>query len=153
MKRLVWMVSVVALTVVALLATSRRFAAGSQAHNGAGAVSPEDVTLGSTTRGVVFATAAINSDGTVANCFTCNRANTHIAEGPGTYQVAFNQNVQATNGWSRWVQVDTLSTGSITNVSCTTADRAGVPTAVWVACFNNMTGVETPTSFFLFVAR
>jgi hypothetical protein len=153
MKRLVWTVSVVALTVVASLTTSRRFAAGSQAHNGGGEVSPEDVTLSSTTRGVVFATAAINPDGTVANCFTCNKSLTGIAEGPGTYQVFFNQNVQANNGWSRWVQVDTLSTGSIANVSCTTADRAGHANAVWVACFNNQTGVETPTSFFLFVAR
>jgi hypothetical protein len=150
MKRLVWVVPVVALAALVLFTASRRFSAGSRSNNGD--VSPEDITLGSATRGVVFYTAAINPDATVANCFNCNRGTTlHLAT--GEYQIEFNTNVQATNGWSRWVQVDTLNIGSISNVSCTTADRAGVSTAVWVACFDNSTGAPKDTSFFLFVAR
>jgi hypothetical protein len=148
MKRYVWVVPVVALAALVLFTASRRFAAGSRSDNGD--VTPE-VTLGAATRGVVFATAAINSNGTVASCFTCNRGNT-VHLGTGVYQVGFNTNVQATNGWSRWLQVDTLSTGSISNVSCTTADRAGLPSGVFVLCTNGA-GVDTDTSFFLFVAR
>ena len=91
------------------------------------------------TRGVVFATAAINSNGTVANCFTCNRGNT-VHLGTGLYQVGFNQTVTANGGWSRWLQVDTLTTGSISNVSCTTADRAVLPSGVFVECSDNATG-------------
>ena len=85
--------------------------------------------------------------------FNCLASHT-IHLGTGTYQVGFNTGgtLTANNGWSRWVQVDTLSTGSISNVSCTTADRSGVPTAIWVSCFNGA-GVATDTSFFLFVAR
>jgi hypothetical protein len=149
MKRYIWVVPVVALAAVVLFTASRRFSAGSRSINGD--VTPE-VTLGQATRGVVFATAAINSNGSVANCFTCNRGNTGLL-GTGAYQVAFNQNVQANNGWSRWLQVDTLTTGSISNVSCTTADRAGTPSAVFVLCSDNMTGNPVNTSFFLFVAR
>jgi hypothetical protein len=149
MKRLVWVVPVVALAAVVLFTASRHFSAGSRSENGD--VAPADVALGLTTRGVVFATAAINFDGTVANCFTCNRSNT-VHLGTGVYQVGFNTNVQATNGWSRWVQVDTLSTGSISGVSCTTADRAGVPSGVFVLC-TNAAGADQDTSFFLFVAR
>ena|SRR5271167_1116518 len=149
MKRYIWVVPVVALAALVLFTASRRFAAGSRSINGD--VSPEDVTLGAATRGVVFATAAINRDGTVASCFTCNRSNT-VHLGTGVYQVGFNTNVQATNGWSRWVQVDTLSTGSIFGVSCTTADRAGLATGVFVLCVDTA-GADTDTSFFLFVAR
>jgi hypothetical protein len=113
---------------------------------------PGSVNLANATRGVVFQTAAINSDGTVANCFGCNKATTlHL--GPGQYQVGFGGNVTANNGWSRWVQVDTLTTENITNVSCTTADRVLVTTAVFIVCYTNNTGALTDTSFFLFVAR
>jgi hypothetical protein len=153
MKRLVWVVPVVALAAVVLFTASRRFAARSESHNG-GDVASADVTItGGTNRGVVFYTAAINSNATVASCFGCNKSLTLQPEGTGTYQVAFNQNVTANSGFSRWVQVDTLTTGSTINVSCTTADRSGVTTAVWVECFNNMTGAPENTSFFLFVAR
>jgi hypothetical protein len=97
-------------------------------------------------------TAAINFDGAIANCFGCNKTNTrHVST--GEYQIGFNTNVQATNGWSRWVQVDPLQALGIDNVSCTTADRAGLTTGVWVACYNNSTGALEDTSFFLFVAR
>jgi len=150
MKRYIWVVPVVVLAAVVMFTASRRVAAGSQSYNGD--VRPQAVTLGQATRGVVFATAAINSNGTVANCFTCNRATT-FRLGTGIYQVGFNQNVQATNGWSRWLQVDTLTTGSISNVSCTTADRAGLTSGVFVLCSNNSTGATEDTSFFLFVAR
>ncbi len=109
------------------------------------------------TRGVVFFTAAINSDGTIGACFGCNAANTQKI-GVGTYQLDFGQNVQAINGWSRWVQPDTLTTGT-ENAWCNTADRAGDNNAVWVNCQTSggpgSQGNSKPvdTSFFLFVAR
>jgi hypothetical protein len=150
MKRYAWGLSIMAVVLVAVAIVARPVRAAS-GDNGGGGFSP--AALGATTRGVVYYTAAINGDGSVAACFLCNKTNTvHIAT--GQYQVAFNQgNVTANNGYSRWVQVDTLTTGSINNVSCTTADRAAVPAAVWVACFNGTTGAATDTSFFLFVAR
>jgi hypothetical protein len=59
------------------------------------------IALNAPTRGVVFKTAAINSDGTRAQSF---RAVASIHLGTGTYQVTFDENVQALNGFSRWVQ-------------------------------------------------
>lgn len=109
-----------------------------------------EIVLPVPTRGVVFKTAAINSNGTIANCFRCASA---ASLGGGAYQVIFDENVQAANGWSRWVQVDTLTTGSIDNVSCTTADRSGNVNGVFVFCHTGNTNASTPTSFFLFVAR
>ena len=71
-----------------------------------------------------------------------------------TCQVIFDEpNVQAANGWSRWLQVDTLGRNFWINRSCTTADRAGHVNGVWVSCFDNQTGAPADTSFFLFVAR
>ena len=152
MKRLLWVLSVVALTTVAFFTASRHFAVSSESHNGDGAV-PEDVTLEAATRGMVRATAAINSNGTVASCFGCNRSSTGRV-GTGEYQVIFNEpNVQAANGWSRWLQVDTLGKNFWINRSCTTADRTGHVNGVWVSCFDNQTGAPADTSFFLFVAR
>jgi hypothetical protein len=115
------------------------------------------VTLPQPTRGVVFFTAAINTDGSIASCFGCNVPNTKRV-GVGEYQIDFGQNVQAANGWSRWVQADTLTTGT-ENAYCNTADRAGDVNAVWVNCqtpggpgsMGNSKPVDT--SFFLFVAR
>lgn len=108
-------------------------------------------------RGVVFFTAAINSDGSVASCFGCNTANTkRIAT--GEYQIDFGQNVQAVNGWSRWVQADTLTIGD-ENAWCNTADRFQNSNAVWVNCQTSggpsSQGNSKPAdaSFFLFVAR
>jgi opacity protein-like surface antigen len=109
------------------------------------------------TRGVVFFTAAINSDGTIGGCFGCNTTNTKRL-GVGVYQIDFGQNIQAINGWSRWVQVDTLTTGT-ENAWCNTADRAGDSNAVWVNCQTSggpgSMGNSKPVdaSFFLFVAR
>ncbi|MCA1458933.1 hypothetical protein I6F35_38430 [Bradyrhizobium sp. BRP22] len=101
------------------------------------------------TRGVVFFTAAINSDGSIASCFGCNTANTKKL-GVGEYQIDFGQNIQAIKGWSRWVQADTLTIGT-ENAWCNTADRAGNDNAVWVNCQTN--GAPLDASFFLFVAR
>jgi hypothetical protein len=109
------------------------------------------------TRGVVFFTAAINANGSIASCFGCDPANTKRL-GVGQYQIDFGQNVQAINGWSRWVQADTLTTGS-EDAWCNTADRAGDPNAVWVNCQHaggpGSQGNSAPfdTSFFVFVAR
>lgn len=121
-------------------------------------VAPPAVTLANASRGVIFGEAAINSDATIASCFNCNKSTTlHL--GTGTYQVGFqgfgSGQIQATNGFSRWVQVDTLSTGS-NNAYCTTADRSGVPGAVFVQCqAPGASGGSTLTdvSFFIFIAR
>ena len=108
------------------------------------------VTLSQPTRGVVFYTAAINSDGTIARCFGCVAASTSRV-GLGQYQVGFTAGVTANSGHSRWVQVDTLTIGSV-QAMCNTADRVGVVRAVWVNCFD-VNGVAVDTNFFLFVAR
>jgi hypothetical protein len=72
----------------------------------------------------------------------------------GAYKVGFTKpckNILALNGWSRWVQADTLETGS-EEVFCTTADRIGDANAVFVLCLD-ASGAPTDASFFLFVAR
>jgi hypothetical protein len=100
-------------------------------------------------------TAAINSDGTVAGGFGVNQTPTGtIKLGTGIYQVVFTvpcTNITAARGWARIVQVDTLTAGSIGNVQCTTADRAGNANGVFVNCTNSTGPVDT--SFFLFVLR
>ena len=109
------------------------------------------VALTQANRGIPFFTAAINADGTLASCFSCVPSKVkHLAT--GEYQVGFSQTVTATNGWSRWVQVDTLTINSINNVTCSTADRDGLPSGVFVDCYDG-TGANVDTSFFLFVAR
>ncbi|MCU1295171.1 MAG: hypothetical protein JWP08_4021 [Bryobacterales bacterium] len=131
------------------LSTAKTGAAPSTATPGAVLAQP--------TRGVVFKTAAINSDGSPASCFRCDGVNT-TRLGVGQYQVAFDEDVEATNGWARWIQVDTLGFGS-SNAWCTTADRFGVPNAIFVSCQapggpgsgGNSTNVDV--SFFVFVAR
>jgi len=80
---------------------------------------------------------------------------------PGRYVVNFGQNVQAINGWSRWVQPDTLQIGIVgtpTNPGawCTTADSAADSNAVWVNCQHSCgpgsqgQSAFFDTSFFLF---
>lgn len=72
----------------------------------------------------------------------------------GTYQVAFNApcpNVQLANGWFRVCQIDTLTTGEATGY-CTVADRAGVPSGIFVATFNSA-GAPTNLPFTLSVSR
>jgi len=136
-------------TILCVVAVALAVATVPYAQFGApnGVKTESEIALGQPSRGVVFKTAAINSDGSVATCFQCVSA-TRLAL--GQYQVVFNTNAQATNGWSRWVQPDTLSTGT-TNAYCTTADRAGVPNGVWIEC-RNAAGL-TDTSFYLFFAR
>lgn len=151
---------IIALANVALLCLGATLsgAAVAQAADNNGGASPKLAPLSVTpTRGVVFFTAAINADGSIAGCFGCNPAKT-IHVGTGAYQIDFGQNVQAIKGWSRWVQADTLTTG-FENAWCNTADRSGDANAVWVNCqtaggpgsMGNSKPVDT--SFFLFVAR
>jgi hypothetical protein len=141
-------VNILALSLAALIA----FAASvtpAHAQNGNGsAAASASILLSAPTRGVVFKTAAINADGSKAQGF---RVAGTIHLSTGNYQVTFDENVQALNGFSRWVQVDTLEAGSISGVSCTTADRAGVGKAVFIHCENAAGPIDT--SFFLFVAR
>ena len=103
--------------------------------------------------GSVLCTAAVNSTGKKAGGSGVASV-THL--GTGTYQVTFGgacgTNVTAAKGHMRWLQVDTLTTGSILHARCTTADRAGVPAAIFVLC-EGVGGVLEDTSFFLFVAR
>jgi hypothetical protein len=145
-------------------------AQNAQENNLREGVAPRDIAPGSAqpTRGVVFFTAAINSNGSVAACFGCNTAKTQRVA-LGRYIVDFGQNVQAVNGWSRWVQPDTLQIGIVgcsggtctdgPGAWCTTADSAADSNAVWVNCqHTGGPGSQGKsdffdTSFFLFVAR
>jgi hypothetical protein len=114
--------------------------------------------LSRTNHGHFLCTAAINANGTVASPLSeadyVDQIRTfRIAA--GAYQVAFLSpcpNVQATNGWFRIVQPDTLTTGSTGPRFCTVADRAGLTSAVFVQCFNQA-GVQTDTSFTISVSR
>jgi hypothetical protein len=159
MKRYTWPLFLAALVAFSLLAVhlSAQNDNAVQNANSNGELTSQVVTLGEINRGVVFKNAAINTDGSVASCFRCIRLHT-VKLSTGTYQVAFDENVQATNGWFRWVQVDTLSTGS-ENAWCTTADRAGNADAIYVQCQHEggagSMGNSAPvdTSFFIFVAR
>ena len=116
-----------------------------------------DITLSNASHGVVFATAGINADGTIANGFNVNKTTTlHLTT--GTYQVGFanfgNGAITANNGYWRWVQPDTLTIDTL-QAYCITADRVGVTTAIWVECYgwNGTAVVPTDTSFFLYVAH
>jgi hypothetical protein len=147
--------SLVTFAALAVYVSAQEIAVRNSSLNGGFA--PFSLTLGQATRGVVFKTAAINSNGTVANCFRCVKAST-IHLGTGFYQVAFDENVQATNGWSRFLQADTLATGE-ENAWCNTADRAGDDHAIFVNCQHEGgpgsgdSSVPADTSFFIFVAR
>ncbi len=157
-KRFAWVFPAAVLVASSVFALSGHVFAG---ENSNGAAPLADITLGNASRGVVFGTAAINADGTVAACFNCDKTTTlHLAK--GAYQVGFakfgNGVITATNGFWRVVQPDTLSTGEV-NAWCNTADRAGVPNAVFVNCqqeggsgsMGNSVPVDVP--FFLFVSR
>ena len=115
--------------------------------------STAEATTFKTTNGIVKCTAAIRSDGSVAACKHCNPSDTSHLGTTGTYAIGFDKpclNILASNGFSRWVQADTLHTGS-SNAYCTTADKAGDANAVFVKCQDSSGPVDT--SFFLFVAR
>jgi hypothetical protein len=159
MKRYTWPLFLAALVAFALLAVhlSAQNDNAVQSTNSNGLAEQAITLSGGITRGVVFKTAAINTDGSVASCFRCDRLHT-VKLSTGAYQVAFDELVTANQGWSRFVQVDTLSTGS-ENAWCTTADRAGDANAIYVQCQHEggagSGGNSAPvdTSFFIFVAR
>jgi hypothetical protein len=149
-------------SVLVLSAAILIFAQDDNGPNGPKAeATPSDITLANASHGVIFGEAAINADGTVASCFNCNKSTTMQIKA-GAYQVGFQGfgqgQIQATNGFSRWVQVDALGTGSL-NAWCTTADRYEVPGAVFVQCWKLGGSVSlgnpipADVSFFLFVAR
>lgn len=145
------MISVSAILTMGLcIATSAAFAGDD--NNGAVGDVPS-ITTPKATNGSVKCTASINSDGSVLACKHCNPADT-MRVAAGQYQVGFKkpcQNILAVNGWSRWVQPDTLTTGSEL-AFCTSADRLSDSNAVFVKCFDE-TGTPVDASFFLFVAR
>jgi hypothetical protein len=99
-------------------------------------------------------TAAINADGSVFSGEYVSAPHTmHL--GTGTYQVGFGApcgDVRIAGGWFRVVQPDTLTWGTLPSETCTVADRAGDPTAIWIQCFNS-TGALVDTSFTLSVSR
>jgi hypothetical protein len=125
------------------------------ADNGVAREGGAEVILATPTRGQVLCTAAINPDGSVAQCYNCSKDPTKTFKiAPGQYQVSFLgicDRAEADKGWSRWVQVDTLTIGTSAG-SCTTADRVGVPAAVWVDCRDSV-GNQADLSFFLFLAK
>jgi len=100
----------------------------------------------------IVCSAAVNSTGSLAGGETV-AASTRL--GVGTYEVKFKapcRSITAKNGWARIVQPDTLQTGTLANSTCVTADRAGVPDAVWVQCYGP-TSAPRDTSFMLLVLR
>jgi hypothetical protein len=116
---------------------------------------PADAPAGSlaNNQGALLCTAAINSDASIAGGTQYVASATSL--GTGYYEVIFKgacKNITAARGWARMVQVDTLTTGSISGVSCTSADRAGNVDGVWVSCTDGA-GAQVNTSFFLFVLR
>ncbi len=135
---------------VAVATSAAIFSVAAFAQNGERAL---DITATAPNHGQVLCTAAVNSTGTLAGGQDVASATLLLT---GEYQVVFGgacaSDVRAVSGWARWVQVDTLTTGSIADVSCTTADRAGVINGVWVECTNSA-GTLVNTSFFLAVAR
>ena len=72
--------------------------------------------------------------------------------GPVSIRLIFGENVQAVNGWSRWFQADTLTTGS-ENAWCNTADRAGDVNAVWVQWAGQYGQFRAPRYLVLLVCR
>jgi hypothetical protein len=101
-------------------------------------------------------TAAINSDGTVAGGQFVNKNPAETRRiSPGTYEVDFRNpcnNITAARGWARYVQPDTLQIGFLPPRICTTADRAGDASSVYIECYDT-NGVLTDTSFFLTITR
>jgi hypothetical protein len=126
----------------------------------------EDAPIGSIkgVLGHVVCAAAINATGTVAggtNVVTVGGATGTTRVGVGAYQVAFNDvcgkgpvaaGIMIKGGWFRFVQPDTLTIGNLPMRSCTTADRVGVPTAVFVQCYD-ANGAPADTSFTIAVMR
>jgi hypothetical protein len=90
MKRLVALTAAATVSFGVVLsgaAVAQNAAISQSAANTEGGIRPLNLVPGSAepTRGVVFFTAAINSDGTIASCFDCVAANTKRL-GVGQYQ-------------------------------------------------------------------
>ncbi len=123
-----------------------------------GPVGPDLVVgSGAVNGGRILCTAAINTNGSIATTLAgsfIDPVNTHIL-GTGVYQVAFKGpcgNIQSINGWFRLIQPDTLTGGSLPARSCTVADRVGLVSGLFIACFNSA-GLLTNTSFTVSVSR
>ena len=143
---------------IALVASTLALATSSVAlaDNNGGGMTAMDAPAGSlaANQGALLCVAAVNSTGTLAGGMPFVASSASF--GGGSYEVIFKgacaPNITAKKGWARWVQVDTLTTGSISGVTCSTADRAGNVKGVFVRCTDGAgTGVDT--SFYLFVAR
>jgi hypothetical protein len=107
----------------------------------------------------LLCSAAINSNGTVAtHLFGGTGAPFDFIDAPrtfrlntGRYQVGFKapcRNVQIANGGFRLVQLG----GELRARCCYVANRAGVPSALFIECFN-AAGVDADTSFTVSVSR
>ena len=99
MKRIFAVSAQVALLCLGIVFSGAASAQNAEELNSRPGLRPLDLTPGSAqpTRGVVFFTAAINSNGSVASCFNCNTAKTSRVA-VGRYVVDFGQNVQAVSG-------------------------------------------------------
>lgn len=126
--------------------------------NTGGELAPMDAAVGSLRPnfGNAVCTAAINSTGTVAGGASVNLNALETRRlGVGNYEVDFRnpcQDVRAVSGFARHIQIDTLTSGSAPPIVCTTADRAGDISSVWVVCYD-LTGAPADTSFFLTITR
>lgn len=121
-----------------------------------GGAAAADAAVGSlnANQGEVFCTAAVNSDGTLASSTAGSFVQSSGHVGLGQYEVFFKKpcnKITAAEGFARFVQVDTLTTGT-TSGYCATADRATGANGVWINCFDG-TGAAADRSFFLFVTR
>ncbi len=119
------------------------------ADNNAGDTVEAEQTFRKFCKGKSRGTAAINDDGTVASCWKCNKSpaqTRRISSTAHTYEVDWRfSDVRASNGYCRSVQADTLTTGTVDSY-CTTADRAGDISSVWVDCKNR-------TDFFIYLKK
>ena len=116
----------------------------------------KDVAEGSlkANHGMTLCTAAINSDGTVAGGQHVNKNNT-ARTSIGQYEVSFFKpcnDVRASEGFMRFVQIDALDDTFVVPAACITADRNGDKSAIYIFC-SDFDGNPIDVSFFLQVSR